>query len=40
MPKKKPYEKPVMISTETRDVRAIVCSRTDTIVCGSGTLVS
>jgi hypothetical protein len=34
---RKPYEKPVIETTETLEARAVVCTRSDTAACGPGT---
>ncbi len=36
--KKKPYEKPVIVASESMETRAVICSKSDPVVCGAGTI--
>jgi len=36
--KKKPYEKPVIVTSESMETRAVVCTKSDTAACGPVTL--
>jgi len=35
---KKPYEKPVIVNSESMETRALVCTKIDTAACGAGTV--
>lgn len=37
--KKKPYEKPIIVASESLETRAVICTKTDTAACG-GTISS
>ena len=37
--KKKPYEKPVILASDSMETRAVLCTKTDAAACGAGTLV-
>lgn len=37
---KKTYEKPVILSSESLEAKAVTCTQSDTAACGSGTLSS
>ena len=35
--KKLPYEKPVILTSESMETRAVVCTKSDSAACGAGT---
>lgn len=37
---KKTYEKPVILSSESLEAKAVTCTKSDTAACGAGTLSS
>ena len=37
METKKPYEKPVIVDSESLETRAVVCTKSDIAACGTGT---
>lgn len=34
--KMKPYEKPVIVSSESMETRAVICTKSDPAACGAG----